>query len=97
MLETRNHGYSFAQHCRKSAKLYLILIAYLGVSLALLSFWHFWSPFYFVFGMVVGAFLRDVGWVRSIVKTRPFTEKVVDWDKVQRLADANPSSCTERS
>jgi hypothetical protein len=51
-----------------------------------------WAPFWLVLGMVAGSLLRDIGWVISIRRTWPFSERVTDWDKVQRFADERPSA-----
>jgi hypothetical protein len=37
-------------------------------------------------GVFVGRLLRDWIWLRDVVDSFPFLEKVVDWDAVQRLA-----------
>lgn len=42
-------------------------------------------------GVFVGRCLRDWIWLRDVVHAFPFSEKVVDWDKVQSLASETDS------
>jgi hypothetical protein len=37
-------------------------------------------------GMYIGMFLRDFGWFRNIKASWPFTEKIIDWQKVEAIA-----------
>jgi hypothetical protein len=86
MLETRDRGHSFSLFFRRSAKRYLMLVSYFGISLIAFGIFQLWMPFVFLIGMLAGCFLRDIGWVRGVGKTWPFSLKVTDWDKVQKLA-----------
>ena len=90
MLETRDRGYSFALFFRRSAKRYLLLFSYFGLALIAFGVLQLWLPFYLMLGMLAGCLFRDIGWVRAVGKTWPFSLKVTDWDKVQRLADEKP-------
>ncbi|MBM3978212.1 MAG: hypothetical protein FJ299_14650 [Planctomycetes bacterium] len=87
MLETRARGYSFGLYFRWSAKLYLLLVAYFAFALVALAFLELWLFFFFMLGLFAGCLLRDVGWFRAVRKTWPFSLKVTDWERVQRLAD----------
>ncbi len=88
MLETRDRGYSFPLFIRRSAKRYLLLFALFGFVLLAFGVLQYWMTFYLMLGMLVGSLLRDIGWFRAIGKTWPFSQKVTDWNEVQRLADA---------
>src|SRR2546429_9839057 len=87
MLETRDRGYSIGLFFRRSAKRYLLLISYFGVVLIAFGVFHQWMLFYLMFGMLAGCFFRDIGWVRTVGKTWPFSLHVTDWEKVRKLAD----------
>ena len=92
MLETRERGVSYGLFLRKSARPYLILLLVYGVLLSVLVCLDLWMPFVLMVGMLLGCLLRDVGWVRRIKQTWPFTLKTTDWDIVQRLAEKSDST-----
>ena len=87
MLETRERGYSFGLFLRRSAKRYLLQVAYFVFALVLFALLQLWLVFYLMLGMFAGCLFRDIGWFRAVGKTWPFSLKVTDWEKVQRLAD----------
>lgn len=43
-------------------------------------------------GLLVGRIIRDFIWLRDIVDSFTFTEKVLDWDKVTELANKQESN-----
>jgi hypothetical protein len=88
MLETRDRGYSFPLFIRRGAKRYLLLFALFGFALLAFGVLQYWMTFNLMLGMFVGCLLRDIGWFRAIGKTWPFSQKVTDWNEVQRIADA---------
>jgi hypothetical protein len=59
----------------------------LGGPLPAFAVMQSWPAFWIALGMLLGCFLRDIGWVRSIGRTWAFSVKVTDWDKVQKLAE----------
>ena len=87
MLETRDRGYSLSHFFHRNVNRYLRLFSYFGFALIVLAIFQLWMLFVLMLGMLAGCFLRDIGWVRSGGKTWPFSLKVTDWDKVQKLAD----------
>jgi len=87
MLEMRDRGYSLASFFHQNAKRYLLLVFYFGFALIAIAIFQLWMLFVLMLGLLAGCFLRDIGWVRSVGKTLPFSLKVTDWDKVQNLAD----------
>src|SRR5688572_27946136 len=90
MIEARKHGYTFGLFYRRSPTRYILLVSVVAASLAILALAQIWTPFWLVLGMFAGCVLRDIGWVISIRRTWPFSERVTDWDKVHRLADERP-------
>lgn len=40
-------------------------------------------------GILAGATLQDLGWVWRIGKQWDFTESIIDWEKVRRLASSD--------
>ena len=92
MLAHRAKGYSLAYVIRKSALRYAIHIGLL----ALFVIWFFatdelcykglclWG-----LGAFVGALARDFGWLRRIKAQWPFTEKIINWQTVEDLAEGN--------
>lgn len=46
-----------------------------------------------VVGMVAGAILRDLGWLRRQFRTWPLVERIIDWQRVESwFADDSPAS-----
>jgi hypothetical protein len=86
MLNTREHGFSPGSYIKGHARRYLILILIFGLLLSVLAYIKQWPAFTFAVGMLLGSLLRDVAWVRQSSRAWPFTEKVTDWDIVQKLA-----------
>ena len=88
MLRTRESGgYKVTLFFRNNAKRYVFFIVYFGLLLAFTAFFHLWTFFAVLVGIVFGSLLRDVGWVRSMKRSWPFTLEIVDWNRVQKLAD----------
>ena len=91
LLQTRDSGgYSFSSHLQANVKRYAFLAIYFAVILVGLAFAGLWPVFCVVFGIAAGAFLRDIDWVTGIKRTWPFSVKVTDWEKVQRLSEDEP-------
>ncbi|MDF7809685.1 hypothetical protein P4E94_19760 [Pontiellaceae bacterium B12219] len=38
-------------------------------------------------GILIGRILRDMIWLKDIVDAFPFTEKIINWDKVKEIAN----------
>jgi hypothetical protein len=91
MLQARERGgYRILPFVRMNAKGYLVLVVYFGVLLAFFASTAMWPVFAVIAGVVAGVFLRDVSWLIGIQRTWPFSTKVTDWDKVQKIADGLP-------
>jgi hypothetical protein len=89
LLSLRVHdAYGFGTFLKLNARRYVFRIILSAVGLTIIAFTGLWAWFAFFLGMVVGAFLRDMSWVRSNRRTWPFTKKVTNWDLVETLAAA---------
>ena len=42
--------------------------------------------------MFLGALIRDFGWLRRIKKLWPFTQKIINWQKVEDVAEGKESA-----
>jgi len=87
LLHVREHGPSYGRFVRSNLRLYAVLIAFSLGLLAGAKSWHQWEPFCILAGMTLGCALRDLGWLRRGRHDWPFNVKVLDWDKVKRIAD----------
>jgi hypothetical protein len=93
MLHNRRHGYSVMYILGKSAIRYAILLAmwliflFLNRAGLLLG-----GGLIFVTGMIMGAILRDVRWVRQSKQIWPMYARVIDWTKVEEIAAAKTAS-----
>ena len=91
MLQARERGgYRILPFVRMNAKGYIILVIYFGAVLAVLAWLELWPGVCVVLGLVFGVCLRDLSWLIGIQRTWPFSAKVTDWDKVQKIAAGLP-------
>jgi hypothetical protein len=51
----------------------------------------------FVVGLGVGAFARDIGWIRRTVQYWPILATVIDWQKVDTLLESDEESSSTGS
>ena len=86
LLAHKEKGYSILYVLKKSKLRYCIFILLLG-----LFIWGFLETlnltFLFMAGMFTGALLRDFSWLRGIKGSWPFKQKIIDWDKVEKIAE----------
>jgi hypothetical protein len=88
MLRLRDHqGYSVAQHFRTNAKRYLFFGVYFGALLGITVYIQWWTACAAIGGVVFGCLLRDFAWVSSAKKSWQFSLEIIDWQKVEKLAD----------
>lgn len=93
LLSMRDQGaYSFGRFLKLNLWRYLFQIALHSVLLAILAFLGMWPLFIFLLGLVLGAFLRDLGWVRSSRRVWPFTVRVTNWELVEQIAVLKPQT-----
>jgi hypothetical protein len=94
MLAHRSKGYSLAYVLRKSAARCAILVAIL---IAFAIWFHAtedpWQKGLCLWGVgaFLGALARDIGWLRRARRQWPFTEKIVNWQRVEDLAEGSES------
>lgn len=95
MLAHRSKGYSLAYVLRKSAVRYTIQVSILGIFVIWFlktdELWYkglcLWA-----IGMFIGALARDVGWLRRIKHQWPFTQKIINWQRVEDIAEGKEST-----
>jgi hypothetical protein len=87
LLQVRQQGYSFGLFYRFNLRRYLLMIAIFGTLMTNLALAEAWRTFCTMLGLFVGTVVRDVAWMVTIRKSWPFTERITDWNKVQRLAN----------
>jgi hypothetical protein len=77
---------------RRNYKIYLALFAYVavcGLVLAKLTNVDIWS--YLAVGLA-GCLARDVGYFRRSAQIWPTLRQIIDWNKVDEMAEANTAS-----
>lgn len=85
-------GYSLGYVFRQSRIRYAVLGSLLLVSalLFLLTDDYIIKGFcLWAIGVWFGAIVRDFGWLRNIKQQWSFTERVIDWNKIEELAKPN--------
>jgi len=92
LLERRETGYSLSLYLRQNNKTYSIFFFYwilLLVGFGLLQLWIplQLSPLWLVLICMAACLSRDVNWFLATARAWQFTSKVIDWDKVQKLAE----------
>jgi hypothetical protein len=94
LLEMRRHnGRAPSWGCFKThARRMVLFIGFVVLLFGLGVFAQSWWLCGFVFGCVVGIFSRDREHVRQLRSVWPFYGKVIDWLKVERIANGEPSA-----
>ncbi len=87
MLETQEEGFSAWLLIRRSTRQYLLLIGVNALMFTLLAMTDNEMYMLLFGGLLGGALLRDLAWMRRIKQSWPFSEKVTDWEKVRELAE----------
>ena len=80
-------GYKIGPFLRFNAKGYVVLVLYFGAMLAFLAYVQMWTVFSGIACFVCGVFIRDVSWLVGLRRTWEFSRKIIDWDRVKRVAD----------
>jgi hypothetical protein len=83
-------GYTLLEFWRTNRQAYLLTFLCYGIPLLASALTHFWTVFGTLAGLLVGTLLRDRDWIRQIKRDRAFTEKIIDWEKVQQTASDAP-------
>ena len=92
MLRAQQRGYTFGHFIRINAKRYLLAIAIDALLICLAAWIQNYIAFYLFIGLSIGSFARDFAWFRSNRKSWSFTLKTTDWQKVEKLANDEPSA-----
>src|SRR5712671_6451164 len=93
LLEAREHGnrFTFKRYLQQSTRSYFIFFCYWALPLIAFGLLQMWVPFWIIVGCVAGSLQRDISWAIRSFESWPFTSKVIDWDKVQKLAEEQPA------
>lgn len=88
-LAQRELGYSVAMQIRSGAAYYIFMVAILvgfivGAVLAQNLFLK--GVFLYSVGSFIGALLRDLRWFRATKAIWPFTQMIIDWKLVEKIA-----------
>lgn len=86
MLLRENGGLRLGLFSRWSAKQFIVISVYFWLSLALFVHLEMWRMFTLMLGMLIGILAMQAGRVRAHWKAWPFTQRVTDWEKVERIA-----------
>ena len=71
---------------RVQAKFQVLLILMFGAGVAYFAWFNFQPGVYLMVGALVGVLLRDFGIMRAQTKLWPMQHRVLDWQKVKRMA-----------
>ncbi len=74
---------------------YALLLSCLGALIAIFTLLKVWPAALFFVGLLAGALLRDVGWIRSMKRTWPFHERITNWAFVEQLAKNESSDARQ--
>jgi hypothetical protein len=86
LLMRENGGLRLGLFLRWSAKSYLFMIIYVGLLMAIFFHLELWPLFTLILGLVAGMLAQQAGMVFAHWKTWPFSLRVTDWEKVERIA-----------
>lgn len=75
---------------RWSLKQQGFLLLLVSLEVAVLLYMRLDIFVWLIVGMYLGFIIRDIGWVRSHRRLWPFNRYILDWDKVQRVANGEP-------
>jgi hypothetical protein len=91
LIQVRDQGgYTIGLFYRWNALRYLFFLTYFGAALGLLAVLQLWVLFWLMLGLSLGKLGCDFGWARCQARAWPVSERLIDWDKVQRLAAGEP-------
>jgi hypothetical protein len=87
LLEARDKGYTLGRYYRWQARIYVFLLLIFGAGIAYFAWLGFEAAAVAMVGMLAGVLLRDFGVARGQMKSWPIQSRLLDWDRVRRLAD----------
>ncbi len=95
LLQNRTGGFSIRRLIRRSGPGYL-LTALIAVIFLAFSLCQADIPIRFLcltaFGLYCGALLRDIQWITKIKKDWPFTSRIMDWPKIEAIAEGKDTA-----
>lgn len=95
LLQNRTRGVSAMRLIRKAGTGYFLTVLLAAIFLALFLCQDA-LPIRFIslagFGLYSGALLRDLQWLSRIKKDWPFTSGVLDWPKIEAIAEGKDTA-----
>jgi hypothetical protein len=90
LIEKRKSKCSFMHLCKVTFKSYIMTVFSFCMLIAILYYFKANTiVMIYVLGMYVGMFIRDRWWFLRMKETWQFDEGIIDWQKVEQLADTN--------
>jgi hypothetical protein len=86
LLLLRDSPLTFGKLFRMQIKAQLLLILVSGIGIAYFAWLNLQPGVYLMLGAMVGALLRDFGYMRVQLRFWPLQYKLLDWQKVERTA-----------
>jgi hypothetical protein len=87
-LEARNRGaFTHRHHFRTNAMRYVLFFTVVALAALAVARLQHWGAFGLLLGVITGVLARDRVYFRQHKETWPFYAKVIDWQKVQRIAN----------
>ncbi|WP_406694882.1 hypothetical protein V5E97_27950 [Singulisphaera sp. Ch08] len=87
LLQARENGYTLGLFYRWSLRGYLVLFIAISIGIAWFSWVNMAPGIYAMTGLLVGALLRDYGVAKKQVRLWPVQARLLDWEKVQAMAN----------
>ena len=96
LLKERQHGgQTWWQHLKTHARYWTFAFGFMMVLLGLAAFVEAWVPFGVVLGLVAGILSRASVWIQHQRAAWPFYAKVLDWEKVTKIANETPPAMND--
>jgi hypothetical protein len=73
-------------YVRSNAKFYWITAGIFGALMLITALEQRMPAFFLIMGTAIGVFCRDIAWIQTTQRAWPFYERIIDWDKVRKLA-----------
>ena len=87
LLSLRDAPLTLGKLYRLQVKAQFLLFLMFGVAIAYFTWFNLQPGVYLMLGALAGSLLRDFGIMRVQTKLWPIQNKVLDWQKVQRMAE----------
>jgi hypothetical protein len=90
LLHFRGRGFSYGYFFKLQAKAYVLLVLWSGLGIIYFAWLKMPQLALGLVGVLIGVALRDFGIARAQKKVWPVQQKLLDWDKVERMAAGDP-------